>query len=151
MSGLFQIFPLRWSKIENMQVGPIELARSKPIETQPETDPVCKMLVTPETAAAKYDFEGKTYYFCNPGCKAKFAANPQKYLSTAEPSTRGETERGHADHSESAIRNPKSEIDRPATRLRGDRRSIAMTGTAVRRGVLGDRTAAREREASREA
>ena len=111
MSGLFQIFPLRWSKIENMQIGPIELARSKPIETQPETDPVCKMLVTPETAAAKYDFEGKTYYFCNPRCKAKFAANPQKYLSTAEPSTRGETERGHADHSESAIRNPKSEIE----------------------------------------
>jgi Cu+-exporting ATPase len=38
------------------------------------------MLVTPETAPAKYEYEGETYYFCNPGCKERFAADPQKYL-----------------------------------------------------------------------
>jgi Cu+-exporting ATPase len=30
-------------------------------------DPVCGMSVAPETAAGKYDFEGKTYYFCSNG------------------------------------------------------------------------------------
>jgi P-type Cu+ transporter len=51
---------------------------------EPQIDPVCKMLVTPGAAVAKYEYAGKTYYFCNPGCKTKFAADPQKYLSTAE-------------------------------------------------------------------
>jgi Cu+-exporting ATPase len=45
-------------------------------------DPVCKMLVRPETAAAKYDLDGKTYYFCAVGCKDRFAAEPEKYLPT---------------------------------------------------------------------
>jgi Cu+-exporting ATPase len=54
----------------------------KPVEPiqQPHVDPVCKMLVTPETAAASYEFEGATYYFCMTGCKTKFAADPAKYL-----------------------------------------------------------------------
>jgi Cu+-exporting ATPase len=53
-----------------------------------EIDPVCKMKVTPKTAAASHEHAGKTYYFCNPGCKTKFVANPAKYLSPtaqAEP------------------------------------------------------------------
>jgi hypothetical protein len=29
-----------------------------------EIDPVCHMQVLPETAAGKYDYKGKTYYFC---------------------------------------------------------------------------------------
>src|SRR5687767_9834898 len=75
-----------------MDKVPVGLTRSKPVETKTEVDPVCKMLVTPETAPAKYDYEGKTYYFCNPGCKAKFAADPEKYLSTAETQRHGENE-----------------------------------------------------------
>lgn len=43
-------------------------------------DPVCKMAVKPSRAAASQSFAGSTYYFCNPGCKSKFAANPQAYL-----------------------------------------------------------------------
>ncbi|MGC2237632.1 MAG: heavy metal translocating P-type ATPase [Pyrinomonadaceae bacterium] len=45
-------------------------------------DPVCKMLVSPETAAGKYDFEGETYYFCSNGCLNKFRQNPQNFLET---------------------------------------------------------------------
>jgi len=43
------------------------------------TDPVCKMTVDEKTAAGKSDYNGKTYYFCSPGCKAKFDQNPQQY------------------------------------------------------------------------
>jgi YHS domain-containing protein len=44
-------------------------------------DPVCGMTVTKETAAAKYDYQGKTYYFCNKVCKDNFSKDPQKYLA----------------------------------------------------------------------
>lgn len=46
-----------------------------------EKDPVCGMMVDPKTAAAKSDYEGKTYYFCSKGCKVSFDKEPQKYLS----------------------------------------------------------------------
>ncbi len=47
-------------------------------------DPVCKMEVDEETAKFKTEREGRTYYFCAPGCKAAFEENPEKYLSAAE-------------------------------------------------------------------
>ena len=43
-------------------------------------DPVCKMKVEPAKAAAKAEYEGQTYYFCAPGCKAAFEKDPAKYL-----------------------------------------------------------------------
>ena len=45
-----------------------------------EKDPVCGMMVDPATAAASYEYEGKTYYFCAVGCKIAFEKDPQKYL-----------------------------------------------------------------------
>ena len=53
------------------------------------TDPVCGMKIDPATAAGHYDYQGQTYYFCNPGCETKFKADPKRYLhperSTAAP------------------------------------------------------------------
>jgi len=46
-------------------------------------DPVCGMAVTPATAAGKFDYEGETYYFCNPNCLRRFSAAPQVYLNNA--------------------------------------------------------------------
>jgi Cu+-exporting ATPase len=46
-------------------------------------DPVCKMEVDPQTAPAKTDHEGETYYFCAPGCKAASEKDPEKYLKGA--------------------------------------------------------------------
>ena len=43
-------------------------------------DPVCKMQVEESKAAAKSDYNGKTYYFCCAGCKARFDRNPQDYV-----------------------------------------------------------------------
>jgi P-type Cu+ transporter len=44
-------------------------------------DPVCGMAVDPATAAWKFDYEGESYYFCNPNCLRKFKADPQGYLN----------------------------------------------------------------------
>src|SRR5712691_812918 len=49
-----------------------------------ETDPVCHMQVMPETAAAQYEYKGKTYYFCNPRCLERFKANPEQYLAPVQ-------------------------------------------------------------------
>ena len=37
-----------------------------------ERDPVCDMEVDPQTAPAKSEYQGKTYYFCCPECKPEF-------------------------------------------------------------------------------
>ncbi len=44
-------------------------------------DLVCDMDVDEKTAKWKTTYQGKTYYFCAPGCKKEFEANPQKYVS----------------------------------------------------------------------
>src|SRR4051812_24175750 len=38
------------------------------------------MNVMPETAAGKYEYQGKTYYFCNPRCLERFRDNPEQFL-----------------------------------------------------------------------
>ncbi len=43
-------------------------------------DPVCRMVVDPRTARSA-EIGGQTYYFCSEGCRAKFVADPAKYLS----------------------------------------------------------------------
>ncbi|MFB9979017.1 heavy metal translocating P-type ATPase [Mesorhizobium kowhaii] len=43
-------------------------------------DPVCGMTVDPATAKRSVRHEGQDFYFCSAGCKAKFEAEPQKYL-----------------------------------------------------------------------
>ncbi|MDI3299247.1 MAG: YHS domain-containing protein [Bacillota bacterium] len=44
-------------------------------------DPVCGMEVDEATAPAKAEYEGKTYYFCAPGCKRAFEREPERYLA----------------------------------------------------------------------
>ena len=48
-----------------------------------EKDPVCGMDVEPTQAAGKSDYQGKTYYFCSPGCKRQFDRNPERYVGQA--------------------------------------------------------------------
>lgn len=45
-----------------------------------ETDPVCKMLIDPDTAEYKREFKGQEYYFCSAGCKDQFVRNPKDHL-----------------------------------------------------------------------
>lgn len=42
-------------------------------------DPVCEMEIRPEEAAATSQYQGRTYYFCAPGCKQEFDRHPERY------------------------------------------------------------------------
>ena len=44
------------------------------------TDPVCGMMVDPHAGKPTARFRGETYFFCSEGCRAKFAADPERYL-----------------------------------------------------------------------
>ena len=48
-------------------------------------DPVCGMTVTVQSPNV-LQHESKSIYFCSAGCKAKFAANPAKYLANTSAS-----------------------------------------------------------------
>ncbi len=49
---------------------------------QRETDPVCDMLVaTRKPPGGSWEYNGKTYYFCGPGCNRAFQREPEAYLS----------------------------------------------------------------------
>jgi Cu+-exporting ATPase len=43
-------------------------------------DHVCGMDIETATAAGQTEYKGKTYYFCSPGCKAKFDLQPEQYF-----------------------------------------------------------------------
>ncbi len=42
-------------------------------------DFVCKMRVE-EEKAIKFEWNGKTYYFCSQECKEAFEQNPERYV-----------------------------------------------------------------------
>ncbi len=44
-------------------------------------DPVCGMDISPDSAFAHEEREGKTYYFCSAHCQQKFKADPAKYVA----------------------------------------------------------------------
>ena len=49
-------------------------------------DPVCGMTVDPKAAkGGSAQYRHNNYYFCNPGCKTKFEADPEKYLTPSKP------------------------------------------------------------------
>jgi Cu+-exporting ATPase len=45
-------------------------------------DPVCGMDVEPgQAAGGRAEYEGSTYWFCDPNCREKFAADPARYVA----------------------------------------------------------------------
>src|SRR5438105_500780 len=50
------------------------------LNTPQAIDPVCGMRVNPQTAAGKTQFNGRTYYFCNPKCQERFVATPLQFV-----------------------------------------------------------------------
>jgi Cu+-exporting ATPase len=47
-------------------------------------DPVCGMTVDPTVTKHSATHEGTSYFFCSAGCRAKFAADPARYLKPAK-------------------------------------------------------------------
>lgn len=54
-----------------------------PPATQLVIDPVCKMELSADEAAATLKFNGRTYYFCHAACLHLFEADPLAYLGKA--------------------------------------------------------------------
>jgi Cu+-exporting ATPase len=61
-------------------------------------DPVCGMEVDPSRAAATAEYQGITYYFCAPGCKAAFEREPEKYVPAAKKDEQRHSGQGHRGH-----------------------------------------------------
>jgi YHS domain-containing protein len=45
-------------------------------------DPVCGMMVDPQSAAASFKYKGQIYYFCSKMCKLMFEREPEKYVKS---------------------------------------------------------------------
>jgi Cu+-exporting ATPase len=52
-------------------------------------DPVCGMTVDPATTKHHAEHTGTTHYFCSAHCRAKFLADPDRYVSAAAESAAG--------------------------------------------------------------
>jgi Cu+-exporting ATPase len=62
-----------------MQHGGMSAIFAKPEDRA--VDPVCKMIVDKrKPAGGTHEHEGKTYYFCAPGCRETFKKDPAKFL-----------------------------------------------------------------------
>lgn len=47
-------------------------------------DPVCWMDVARKSIAGKSEYNGRTYYFCSPGCKEAFDSDPELYVDESD-------------------------------------------------------------------
>ena len=58
--------------------------------TTEATDPVCGMRVAMATAKHRAEIDGRHYYFCSSGCRARFIASPGQYSTQiGEPDPSG--------------------------------------------------------------
>ena len=57
--------------------------------SEPRTDPVCGMTVTPGDEADRIEHGGAEYLFCSTGCAEKFRADPAHYVEGQEQRPRG--------------------------------------------------------------
>jgi YHS domain-containing protein len=58
-------------------------------------DLVCNMDVDEKTAKIKTVYKGKTYYFCAPGCKKTFEAEPELYINSETSEDQHHTHHHH--------------------------------------------------------
>ena len=61
--------------------GVQKIRLGQPGRKKPVRDPVCGMFVDPTNPpGGSHEHVGKTYCFCNPRCREKFAADPETFL-----------------------------------------------------------------------
>jgi Cu+-exporting ATPase len=79
-----------------MSEGGAKITLGRPGSVRLQTDPVCGMKVDPATArGGSHEHAGRTYWFCNPRCRERFAASPEHWLG-AGPSPGAMTAPGPA-------------------------------------------------------
>jgi Cu+-exporting ATPase len=79
-----------------MSGGGTRIVVGRPGSVRLETDPVCGMKVDPAMArGGSHEHAGKTWFFCNPRCRERFAADPEHWLQ-AGPSLSAMSAQGPA-------------------------------------------------------
>ncbi|MCP3054401.1 heavy metal translocating P-type ATPase [Aurantimonas marianensis] len=61
-------------------------------------DPVCGMTVDPEAGKPTALYDGHTFHFCSEGCRTKFQAAPEDYVTARDPVCGMTVERATAKH-----------------------------------------------------
>ncbi|QKC87159.1 heavy metal translocating P-type ATPase [Mesorhizobium sp. NZP2234] len=61
-------------------------------------DPVCGMTVDPGAAKPTSEHGGRLYHFCSEGCRTKFQAEPEKYMTATDPVCGMRVDRSAAKH-----------------------------------------------------
>nr|NLR85189.1 heavy metal translocating P-type ATPase [Rhizobium sp. P28RR-XV] len=61
-------------------------------------DPVCGMTVDPNAGKPSLDYQGRTFHFCCNGCRTKFEASPESYLTATDPTCGMTVDRATARH-----------------------------------------------------
>jgi len=69
----------------------------QPLETVTR-DPVCGMIVDPNVGKPSLDYQGRTFHFCSDGCRKKFEAAPEDYLTAKDPTCGMTVDRATARH-----------------------------------------------------
>ncbi len=62
------------------------------------TDPVCRMSIKPEAAAATAAYQEQTYYFCSVHCHDKFVKDPAAYVGERSDAAPGTDPAHHEPH-----------------------------------------------------
>jgi xanthine dehydrogenase accessory factor len=78
LSIMAEIVSLRAKLRPGLREEPATQPASQPRDA---TDPVCGMTVEVEGARHVARYGGRDYYFCSSGCKRRFEAEPEKYVS----------------------------------------------------------------------
>ena len=80
--------PLGEERFKNVRdaVAVFELTRSTERRAAAAVDPVCRMQVAIDRAAATMEYGGTLYRFCSPACARAFASAPGKYVATGDSS-----------------------------------------------------------------
>jgi Cu+-exporting ATPase len=61
------------------------LQASRQADSSKVRDPVCGMIVDAANSQHRFEYRGETFHFCSAGCRAKFAAEPEQYLTSRKP------------------------------------------------------------------
>ncbi|UVK55217.1 heavy metal translocating P-type ATPase [Mesorhizobium sp. AR02] len=61
-------------------------------------DPVCGMTVDPAAGKSTSEHGGRLYHFCSEGCRSKFQAEPEQYLTATDPVCGMSVDRATARH-----------------------------------------------------
>ncbi len=80
VSVFAEIIDRRSGSVTSPMNAPPPLSLDAPPSTQTAVDPICQMTVAMVDASIHAEINGGTYWFCCPGCRDTFIADPAQYL-----------------------------------------------------------------------